>query len=208
MNHLLRRVTLISPILLMCAILYSLPATAQESQPTSTYFYYGQQVDLDQMGQIASHRYQEIGRDIDCVYVPASADNSTSPDYHQVFECFDTPNEARRFNQQMRSSDTRYADTLAEAPYNAQTQTSCPYWAVYSQSFHIASSWAGSICAGQAVYVSAGIWSLWNSASNDIRLSDNPNYPGLRWTFGWTQYALPAGPGGARQAYHCTNTIC
>lgn len=204
MNNLLQRISLIL-LMIISTILFIAPTFAQEALPTSTYFYYGRQVTLDEISQIATHRFQEIGTYIDCVYVSEADDNPSTADYHQEFECFNTPNEARQFIQQLRLAG--YIDSFEQLS-DVEVQTNCPYWAVYSQSFHIATSLTGSICTGQSIAVSVGIWSVWDGASNDIRLSDNPGYPGLRWTFSSTQYTLSAGPGGSRQAYHCETSGC
>lgn len=205
MNKLLHHTTPLHLLILISTILCIAPASAQETPPESTHFYYGQQLSLEEISQIATHQLQETNTYIDCVHVTEPDDNPSIADYFQEFECFNTLSEARRFNQQLPSDDTRYEDSF-EPLSDVELRTSCPYWAVYSQSFHIA--WAGSICAGQATYVTAGIWSLWDAADNSIRLSDNPNHPGLRWTFNSTQYTLSVGPGGSRNAYHCDIPSC
>lgn len=182
-------------------------ALAQELIPDSIYFYYGRQMTLEEVNHIASERFSRTGAYTDCVYVPSSDDSPSRADYNQVFECFDTPQEAHDFSLQLRANDARYTTPSTNAT-NFETFTSCDHWAIYSQSFHVSSSWVEDICVGQTIWTSSGIWSLWDAANNEVRLSDNPSYLGQRWTFGWTQYTLSAGPGGSRHAYHCTTAIC
>lgn len=182
-------------------------AFAQELSPVGMYFYYGRQMTVDEIGKIASERFSMTGAYTDCVYVPSSDYSPSRAEVTQVFHCFNTTLEARAFSLEVKAQFGELDQPNPDVSAGADAQlNSTIRWSIFAHTFH--TGWLGDITVGQTFWTSTGIWSLNDFANNEVRLSDNPSFPGQRWTFGWTQFALSSGPGGARHAFHCTTAVC
>jgi len=179
-----------------------------------TYFYYGEQLTDEEMREIAADRFYTTGEYTTCAYVPSDDYSPTSVEANVTFHCFNTSDEARTFKLTIREKYQHLdqPNVAVQPDPNVPSEeiktasSSSVHWSIFAHSFH--TGWLGDITVGQTFWTSTGIWSLNDFANNEVRLFDNPGYPGQQWDFGWTQLALPAGPGGARHALHCTNPTC